>query len=236
MNSALRYDGCAVYRTEGTTHNRGDDRYRQRPVPCRCQQAYHEDKPSHANEKRPCEVFQKFYFHLLGHYKFPTSRGSRKKKSPKLIDTTTISLNMNDFSWAKFRSSKGGIKINTRFDHDLACTDYLFITNANRHENSTFGQIRLTENDIAIFDRGYFNKRQFQELAESSISFVTRNKSNIEYEVISSDKKEKSDDSFTIRRDEIIKMKIGQSNKNHTYVTLRQVVSRDNDAERKLHS
>ncbi len=181
-------------------------------------------------------MFQKFYFHLLGHYKFPTSRGSRKKKSPKLIDTTTISLNMNDFSWAKFRSSKGGIKINTRFDHDLACTDYLFITNANRHENSTFGQIRLTENDIAIFDRGYFNKRQFQELAESSISFVTRNKSNIEYEVISSDKKEKSDDSFTIRRDEIIKMKIGQSNKNHTYVTLRQVVSRDNDAERKLHS
>ncbi|MBR6079990.1 MAG: transposase [Treponema sp.] len=55
------------------------------------------------------------------------------------------------------------------------------MTNANRHENSTFGQIRLTENDIAIFDRGYFNKRQFQELTESSISFVTRNKSNIEY-------------------------------------------------------
>ena len=119
---------------------------------------------------------------------------------------------------------------------NLAWTDYLFITNANRHENSTFGQIRLTENDIAIFDRGYFNKRQFQELAESSISFVTRNKSNIEYEVISSDKKEKSDDSFTIRRDEIIRMKIGQSKKNHTYVTLRQAVSRDNDAERKLHS
>ena len=136
---------------------------------------------AHANEKRPCEVFQKFYFHLLGHYKFPTSRGSRKEKSPKLIDTTTISLNMNDFSWAKFRSSKDGIKINTRFDHNLACTDYLFITNANRHENSTFEQIRLTENDIAIFDRGYFNKRQFQELTESSISFVTRNKSNIEY-------------------------------------------------------
>ncbi len=62
---------------------------------------------------------------------------------------------------------------------NLACTDYLFITNANRHENSTFGQIRLTENDIAIFDRGYFNKRQFQELTESSISFVTRNKSKL---------------------------------------------------------
>ena len=34
---------------------------------------------AHANEKRPCEVFRKFYFHLLGHYKFLCGRGSRKQ-------------------------------------------------------------------------------------------------------------------------------------------------------------
>ena len=155
-------------------------------------------------------------------------------KNLKLIDATTISLNLNDFSWAKFRSTKGGIKINMRFDYDLDCADYLFITNANKHENSTLGQMRLTENDIAVFDRGYFNKRQLLELTESSISFVTRNKSNIEYEVISSDKKEKSDDSFTIRRDEIIRMKIGNSKMNPVYVTLRQVVSRDNETGKEI--
>ncbi len=82
-------------------------------------------------------------------------------KNLKLIDATTISQNMNDFSRPKFRSTKGGIKINTRFDYDLDCDDYLFITNANKHENSTLGQMRFTENDIAVFDRGYFNKRQF---------------------------------------------------------------------------
>ena len=190
---------------------------------------------AHANEKRSCEVFRKFYFHLLGHYKFLCGRGSRKEmKNLKLIDATTISLNMNDFSWAKFRSTKGGIKINTRFDYDLDCADYLFITNANKHENSTLGQMRLTENDIAVFDRGYFNKRQFLELTESSISFVTRNKSNIEYEVISSERKEKSDDSFTISRDEIIRMKIGNSKKNPTYVTLRQMVSCDNETGKEI--
>lgn len=190
---------------------------------------------AHANEKRPCGIFQKFYFHLIEHYKFLCGRGSRKEmKNLKRIDATTISLNMNDFSWAKFRKTKGGIKINTRFDYDLDCADYLFITNANKHENSTLGQMRLTENDIAVFDRGYFNKSQFLELAESAISFVTRNKSNIEYEVISSDKKEKSDDSFTIRRDEIIRMKIGNSKKNPVYVILRQVVSRDNETGKEI--
>ncbi|MBR1721286.1 MAG: IS4 family transposase, partial [Treponema sp.] len=190
---------------------------------------------AHANEKRPCGIFQKFYFHLVEHYKFLCGRGSRKEmKNLKLIDAMTISLNMNDFGWAKFRSMKGGIKINTRFDYDLDCADYLFITNANRHENSTLGQMRLTENDIAVFDRGYFNKKQFLELTESSISFVTRNKLNVDYEVISSDKKEKSDDRFSIRRDEIIRMKIGNSKKTPTYVTLRQVVSGDNETGKEI--
>ncbi len=64
---------------------------------------------AHANEKRPCGIFQKFYFHLIEHYKFLCGRGSRKEmKNLKLIDATTISLNMNDFSWAKFRKTKGG--------------------------------------------------------------------------------------------------------------------------------
>ena len=103
---------------------------------------------AHANEKRPCKVFQKFYFHLLERYKFLCGRGSRKEeKNLKLIDATTISLNMNDFSWAKFRSTKGGIKINTRFDYDLNCADYLFIANANKHENSTLGSGALLQDD-----------------------------------------------------------------------------------------
>ena len=91
---------------------------------------------AHTNEKRPCTVFQKFYFHLLEHYRSLYGDMSRKEeKNLKLIDATTISLNMNDFSWAKFRNTKGGIKINTRFDYDLECADYLFITNANKHES-----------------------------------------------------------------------------------------------------
>lgn len=54
---------------------------------------------AHANESRPSEVFRKFYFHLLDHYKFLSGKGSRKEeKNLKLIDATTISLNLNDFS------------------------------------------------------------------------------------------------------------------------------------------
>lgn len=191
---------------------------------------------AHANESRRCEVFQKFYFHLLGHYKILCGRGRwKEEKNLKIIDATTISLNLNDFSWAKFRRTKGGIKINTRFDYDMNCADYLFITNANKHENSTLKDMCLTEKDIAVFDRGYFNKKQFLDFTKSAICFVTRNKKNIEYETLSSSAKEKSNENFTIKRDDIIRMKIGQSKKEPVYVTLRQVVSYDNATKKEIY-
>ena len=190
---------------------------------------------AHANESRPSEVFQKFYFHLLDHYKLLCGRESKKEeKKLKLIDATTISLNLNDFKWAKFRSTKGGIKINTRFDYNMECADYLFITNANKHENSTLAQMRLDEGDIAVFDRGYFNKKQFLDFTDNAISFVTRNKKNVEYATLSSDTCEKSDENFTIRRDEKIRMKIGNSKKNPVHVTLRQIVSYDKKTEKEI--
>ena len=89
-----------------------------------------------SNENRPCEVFQKFYFHLLEHYKIlRAGNGGREVKNLKPIDATTISLNMNDLACAKFRSPKAGIKIHVRFDYDLDCADFLFITNAVRTRN-----------------------------------------------------------------------------------------------------
>ena len=191
---------------------------------------------AHANENRDSEVFKRFYFNLLAHYKLLLGRKARKiEKSLKLIDATTISLNLKDFAWAKFKSTKSGIKINTRFDYDMECADHIFITCANKHENSTLKDMQLTKDDIAVFDRGYFNKKQFDGFIKARISFVTRNKKNVDYEVISSEElKEKSDENFTIVSDEKIEMKIGNSKKNSTSITLRQVVSRDNSTGKEI--
>lgn len=190
---------------------------------------------AHANESRPCTVFEKFYFHLFEHYKILSGKGFKKEeKNLKLIDATTISLNLNDFNWAKFRSTKSGIKINTRFDYDLECADYLFITNANKHENNSLGDMNLTQNDIAVFDRGYFNKKQFLAFNESAISFVTRNKTNIDYDILSSNAEERKDEDFTIAKDEVIKMNIGHSKKKPVAVTLRQITSRDNSTGKEI--
>lgn len=106
---------------------------------------------SYANNNRSCEIFEMLYYSILN----TLSRGAVKKfrKNFYAIDATTIGLNMHDFSWAKFKSTKGGIKVNVKYDVDNSIPEYLFITNANEHENRTIKDMKLKKGDIVAFDK-----------------------------------------------------------------------------------
>ena len=138
---------------------------------------------SYANSNRSCEVFEMLYYSILN----TLSRGAVKKFRKNLcaIDATTIGLNMHAFSWAKFKSTKSGIKVNVKYDVDNSIPEYLFITNANEHENNTIKDMKLKKGDIVTFDRGYNNYEQFQSLTDQGIYFVTRLKDNAKYTVVS---------------------------------------------------
>ncbi|MEL3899852.1 IS4 family transposase [Treponema phagedenis] len=191
---------------------------------------------AHANEYRPSIIFEKFYFHVLKYYtKLVNKPVNIFGKHTKLIDATTISLNIKQYKWAKFRSTKSGIKIHTRFDYEANCADYLFITNAKEHENNTLKNMHLTKQDIAVFDRGYFNKKQFYEFTKSEISFVTRLKSNVIYTVV--DRYAVSgheNDTYKIISDEKITLNVSISKKKESVVTLRKIISKDLQSKKKI--
>lgn len=197
---------------------------------------------AHANANRNPIIFQKFYFHLLEHYKFLAGKkAKRETQNLKLIDATTVSLNKNQFAWATFRKTKSGIKIHTRFDYDLKCAGHIFMTNASCHENGTLKEMQLTENDIAVFDRGYFSKKQFLDFVKSGISFVTRLKTGVKYEILSESngKTSKSrglskNDEYEIISDERIEMEV-QISKNETErIVLRKIASRDLETKKEI--
>jgi len=113
-------------------------------------------------------------------------RGARKVTEKKLyaVDATTIGLCMNDFPWAKFRSTKSGVKIHVKYDVGESVPEYLFVTNAEEHENNTLEKMKLKSGDIVTFDRGYNNYAQFSEFCNNGVYFVTRLKDNADYKVI----------------------------------------------------
>ena len=90
---------------------------------------------SDGNKNRHWQVFEWLYFKLLKHYEQVLKAKHRvdiieqvKHHTIKIIDSTTISLCLSLFDWAKFRTAKGGLKIHTCWDDTLQLPDLVNIT------------------------------------------------------------------------------------------------------------
>ena len=91
---------------------------------------------------------------------------------------------MNLFSWAKFRTTKAGIKLHVRLDHDGYIPDFAVITNAKVHESQVKKMFNLPSGSMATFDKGYNDYRLFNLLDDKGILFVARLKDNANYKII----------------------------------------------------
>ena len=81
---------------------------------------------SYGNKNRDYRVFEDIYYQLIKHYgRTLTDLRDKavieevKNETIKLIDSSTVSLCLNLFDWAKFRTAKGGLKIHTVWDDTL---------------------------------------------------------------------------------------------------------------------
>jgi IS4 transposase len=98
-----------------------------------------------------------------------------------LIDSSTITLNKEQFPWASFRSTKAGVKLHLRlvFMDDIhQFPDQAVITPALEHDNNQL-DILMDEKDVMyVFDRGYMDFERFDELCREGYTFLTRIKKN----------------------------------------------------------
>ncbi len=143
---------------------------------------------SDGNKNRTWEVFETLYFKLLSHYQVVLKASHKstiieeiKNHSIKLIDSTTISLCIAMFDWAKFRTAKGGIKIHTCLDQAMQIPDLVNITEAKVHDSKGLEQKIFPKNTIIIEDRAYFDFALMLNRIAAENIFVTRIKSNTDY-------------------------------------------------------
>jgi hypothetical protein len=146
---------------------------------------------SDGNKKRNWKVFESLYYKLLTHYErlLSTQHKSHiikeiKEHKIKLIDSTTISLCLSMFDWAKYRTAKGGIKIHTCWDDTLMVPDIVNITEANVHDRYGLSQLIFPPNTIIVEDRAYFDFNLMLSRIKAKNIFVTRIKGNTLFETI----------------------------------------------------
>jgi hypothetical protein len=144
---------------------------------------------SYANEHRPAQLYEDLFYSALKRFRDEEGLGPRKKKfrfKNKLLslDSTTISLCLELFPWAKFRRAKGGVKAHVLLDHDDYLPRYVLITEARRSDVKMADAFTLNPGSIVAMDRGYNDYGLFFKWTSEEIHFVTRLKENAAYEVV----------------------------------------------------
>jgi IS4 transposase len=99
------------------------------------------------------------------------------------LDSSTISLCLSLFPWAKFRRTKGAVKLHLLLDHDGYFPTYACISDGGKHDVTIARKIPLAPGSIIAMDRGYNDYDLFASWTASGIYFVTRLKDNADYEV-----------------------------------------------------
>lgn len=102
----------------------------------------------------------------------------------RLIDSTTIDLNLNQFEWAKFRSTKAGIKLHTVYDPKAEVPTYFEMTHAKVNDRKALAKLPLLTGAIYVVDRAYNDYSWYYALDQMGSTFVGRMKSNACYDVI----------------------------------------------------
>src|ERR1700683_2651761 len=143
---------------------------------------------SYANRHRPAALYEDLFYTALARFRDEQGLGLRKRKfrfKNKLLslDSTTISLCLELFPWAKFRRAKGGVKAHVLLDHDDYLPRYVLITEAKRSDVKMADAFTLNPGSIVAMDRGYNDYGLFFNWTTEEIYFVTRLKENAAYEV-----------------------------------------------------
>jgi hypothetical protein len=94
------------------------------------------------------------------------------------LDATVIDLCASVFDWARFRRTKGAVKLHLLLDHDGFLPCYAVITEGKQHEIGVARQLRYEPGTLLVMDRGYNDYSWFAELTQQGVYFVTRMKDN----------------------------------------------------------
>ncbi|MEJ2672982.1 MAG: IS4 family transposase [Deltaproteobacteria bacterium] len=138
-----------------------------------------------ANHRRPASFFEAL-FGLMYRRCQPLAPKHKFKFKNQLfsLDATVVRLCLSLFPWASFRRTKGGVKLHTLLDHGGYLPAFVALSPAREHEIKKARSLSLPKGSIIVEDLGYTDYARYAQLTAQKIFFVTRQKRNARYAVL----------------------------------------------------
>lgn len=137
---------------------------------------------SKANESRDYHIFEEFAYHLIDIARKKLQNDDFEIKGQiYAFDSTTIDLCLNVFWWAKFKKTKGGIKLHTLYDVNTHIPAFIHISEASVNDVNAMDFISYEIGAYYIFDRGYIDFERLFRITQFDSYFVIRSRKRLRF-------------------------------------------------------
>ena len=148
-----------------------------------------------ANETRDWRIYSDFAQILINEARelyVDDDFGLELKETVYALDSSTIDLCLSVFPWARFRKTKGAVKMHTLLDLRGDIPTFIWITDGKVHDVNVLDHLIPESGAIYVMDRAYLDFHRLYQLHQSSAVFVTRSKTNTGLRRIYSHKADKA--------------------------------------------
>jgi len=156
--------------------------------------------------------------------------GLELKETVYALDSTTIDLCLNLFPWARFRRTKGAIKLHTLLDLRGSIPTFISISQGKMADVRVLDELVLEPGSFYVMDRGYVDFRRLYCFVLAAAFFVTRSKSGLQFNRLES---RPVNPSTGVRSDQVVRLRNSSSLK-HYPDKLRRIHYVDADTQKHL--
>jgi len=97
------------------------------------------------------------------------------------LDASTIDLCLTLFPWARFRKTKGAVKLHTLMDLRGSIPTFIHISDGKLHDVNVLDLLIPEPGAFYIMDRGYLDFSRLYTLHQAKAFFITRAKKNFKF-------------------------------------------------------
>lgn len=150
---------------------------------------------AYANQSRDWGIYAEFAYILIDQAKelYRDDKFFKElNETVYALDSTTIDLCLSLFPWAKFRKTKGAVKIHTLLNLQNNIPSFFSITDGSVHDVNILDELVTEIGAFYVIDKGYVDFERLYNLNINSAYFVTRAKTNLQFKRVYSHQVDKS--------------------------------------------
>lgn len=138
-----------------------------------------------ALERKQHGIFQSAFHAMTEKAQKIAGKMNKKFRDPlRIIDASVISLCVSQYNWAKYRKTKGAVKLHLNLDGDNFMPYDAVLTDGKVHDSRRIQHLCQESGVIYVMDRGYVDYKSLYCIELQGSIFVTRVKDNTAYKKV----------------------------------------------------